>query len=481
MRKPAEPRVISMRLLLSLSTVAMLAVTMTAVFGVTERNSRRALQQELETRLLLEARHLALLSSDALLTDFPELTLCPIVTEMLQDRPELAMAVVVDHDGNVQGHPDVRQLGQPIAQLGRFTRYETRVRLNAGEELLLSDHLLAAQVPARHAGGQVVGSVLVAENRGHIDAVLARTRKQVALVAAVLLLFGAALALVAVQRLLAPLATIREGLRRIGDGDLDTPIAFRSRTELGLLASTINTMADQIKRSQKIARAREREVIKTQSEVIHTLGEVVENRSQETGGHIDRVAEGAALLARLAGLPRPQCELLRMAAPMHDVGKIAIGDAILHKPGKLSDEEFATMQTHASIGADILSQSERPIFRAAAVIAGHHHERWDGRGYPNQLAGEDIHIFGRIVSIVDVFDALTSDRCYRPAMPLEKALGIMQEGRGTQFDPELLDLFMAHFGEFARLTEVINRERETPVDCSEVTGKQQPEPETVTV
>jgi len=446
-----------MKLMLSLSTVALLAVTMSAVFWLTEHNARRALQQEIETRLLLEARHLALLSTDALLTDYPELTLCPIVTEMLQDRTDLALAVVVDHAGLVQGHADVRQLGQPLAAMGRFTHHPTRVGLADGEELLLGDTLLAAQVPARHAGGQVLGAVMVAVDRDHLVSVLARTREQVALVAVVLLTVGVALALVAVQRLLAPVSVIRDGLLRIGDGNLDTVIEVKSRTELGLLADTINTMADQLKRSREIADSREQEIIHTQREVIHTLGEVVESRSHETGGHIDRVAEGAALLGHLAGLSDDECRLLRMASPMHDVGKIAVSDAILHKPGKLTDAEFAEMQQHATVGARILSQSDRPIFKAAAIIAGQHHERWDGRGYPDRLSGDAIHLYGRIVAIVDVFDALTSDRCYRPAMPLEKALDIMQQGRGTQFDPQLLDLFLEHFGDFACLTEVIGK------------------------
>jgi HD-GYP domain-containing protein (c-di-GMP phosphodiesterase class II) len=472
-----------MKLLLSLSTVALLAVTMTAVFALTEHNARRALQQQLETRLLLEARHLALLSTDALLTDFPELTLCPIVTEMMHDRSDLALAVVVDHAGLVQGHADVHQLGKPLASLGRFGQHPTSVGLTSGEELLLSDDLLAAQVPARHAGGQVLGTVMVAMNRGHLDAMLARTRQQVALVAAVLLALGVALALTSMQRLLAPVQAIRDGIRRIGEGNLDTVIKVQSRTELGLLADTINTMADQLKRSREIADAREREIIQTQSEVIHTLGEVVESRSHETGGHIDRVADSAALLARLAGLPAQECRLVRMASPMHDVGKIAVSDAILHKPGKLTDEEFAEMQQHAAVGARILSQSDRPVFKAAAIIAGQHHERWDGRGYPARLAGDAIHLYGRIVAIVDVFDALTSDRCYRPAMSLEKALDIMQQGRGTQFDPQLLDLFLEHFGDFACLTEVINRERHEPLVVGRPAGRvvDAAEPETVPI
>lgn len=482
----ARPRIVSMKLVLSLATVALMAVTMLAVYGTTARTTGAALQAELEARLLLEARHLALLSTDALLADYPELTLCPLVTEMMDERTDLSMAVVVDHAGLVQGHADVHCLGQPLTEMGRFGPYRHDQPLAEGEELLVSDTLLAARVPARHATGQVLGTVLVAKKRDHLDTVLSQARRQVSLVVLVLTVVGVITAVVLVHRLLSPVDGIRDGLERIGAGELDTPITVKSRTELGLLASTINAMAAQLKQSHDEAKAHEQEVIATQSEVIHTLGEVVENRSQETGGHIDRVAEGAALLARFAGLSEGECELLRRAAPMHDVGKISIPDSILHKPGKLTDEEFDTMKSHAAVGAEILSQSDRPIFKAAAIVAAQHHERWDGFGYPAGLAGEAIHPYGRIVAVVDVFDALTSDRCYRPAMPLNKAMDIMHEGRGTQFDPELLDTFMAHIGEFVNLTESINNEHvEHTEHLNELLGEHQdaakPEPETVGV
>ncbi len=454
MTRPDTRRVLSMRLLISLSTVALLVSTMVAVYGMTERHARQAMRRELETRLLLEARHLALLSTDALLSEFPELTLCPIVTSMLETRSDLEFAAVVDHDGTIRGHADVRRLGQPLSELHDLETYPAVVDLADGEDMLADAHLVAARVPARHVGGQTVGSVVVAKNLDHIEIALQASRRQIALLAIGLAIVGAMAAFVLTQRLLAPLVAIREGLARIGGGDLDTRIPVQSRTELGLLADTINSVAHQLKRSRALARAREAEVINTQREVIHTLGEVVENRSRETGGHIDRVALGSALLGKLTGQSTRQCELLRMAAPMHDVGKIAIPDAILNKPGKLTDEEMEVMKQHSEIGAHILSQSSRPIFRAAAIIAAEHHERWDGTGYPAGLAGEKIHIYGRIVAIVDCFDALTSDRCYRKAMPLEKALDIMRSERGSHFDPGIFDLFLANIHEFVALCEM---------------------------
>ncbi|MBC8425345.1 DUF3369 domain-containing protein [bacterium] len=191
-----------------------------------------------------------------------------------------------------------------------------------------------------------------------------------------------------------------------------------------------------------------REIIDTQREVIHTLGEVVESRSQETAHHVKRVGRHSYLLGRLAGLPEEEARLLRMAAPLHDVGKIGIPDAILNKPGKLTDREREIMQTHAEIGFMILGNSTRPVFKAASVVAHEHHEKWDGGGYPRGLSGEDIHIYGRIVGLVDVFDALSHERVYKPAMPLEKCLAIIREERGRHFEPRLVDLFLEHLDEF---------------------------------
>ncbi len=179
----------------------------------------------------------------------------------------------------------------------------------------------------------------------------------------------------------------------------------------------------------------------SQEETIMRLSIAVETRDQETGDHIERMGRYCALLANKIGWDEARCELLRIAAPLHDVGKIAIPDAILLKPGALTPEERTEMEKHAEIGHEILAGSDSPLLDLAARIALSHHEHWDGGGYPNGLMGGEIPIEGRMAAIADVFDALTSDRVYRPAMTVERALAIMSEGRGTHFDPELLDVF----------------------------------------
>ncbi len=184
------------------------------------------------------------------------------------------------------------------------------------------------------------------------------------------------------------------------------------------------------------------EVEDTQKEILFTLGEVAEARSQETGHHVKRVAEIAKLLALGYGLSLEEAEGLRLAAPIHDVGKLAIPDAILNKPGKLTVEEFSIMKTHSPIGYEMLKNSKRSILKLGALIALQHHERYDGTGYPQGLKGEDIHIYGRIVALADVFDALSSVRVYKKAWSLEEILTYIQEQRGAHFDPRLVDIFM---------------------------------------
>ena len=191
-----------------------------------------------------------------------------------------------------------------------------------------------------------------------------------------------------------------------------------------------------------------RELEDTQRELIYRLGEVGETRSKETGNHVKRVANYSKLLAKKAGMEEDEATRLFAASPMHDIGKIGIPDSILNKPGKLSDEEWIVMKSHASIGFDILKGSEREILKAAAIIAYTHHEKWDGSGYPKGLKEEEIHLYGRITAIADVFDALGSDRVYKKSWPLEKILDFFMMQKGKHFDPNLIDLFMSNLDEF---------------------------------
>jgi hypothetical protein len=178
------------------------------------------------------------------------------------------------------------------------------------------------------------------------------------------------------------------------------------------------------------------------AELVRRLSMAVEYRDDATGAHVHRVAELSGELARAAGLAERDWVLIREASPLHDVGKVAIPDPILLKPGPLTEAERRTMTRHTEIGHDLLTGSDAPALRMAATIALTHHERYDGGGYPHGLARDAIPLEGRIVALVDVFDALSHDRVYRPAWPRERILALLREGRGTHFDPDLVDLFL---------------------------------------
>ena len=189
------------------------------------------------------------------------------------------------------------------------------------------------------------------------------------------------------------------------------------------------------------------EVEETQREIVYMLGEAVETRSKETGNHVKRVAEISKVLALGYGLDEETAEIIKLASPLHDVGKIGIPDAILNKPGKHTPEEWEIMKTHAILGYDMLKSSNKRILQASAIIARDHHERWAGGGYPFNISGEKIHLFGRITAIADVFDALGNERCYKKAWPRDQIFALLQEERGKQFEPKLVDVLMSKLDE----------------------------------
>jgi putative nucleotidyltransferase with HDIG domain len=181
------------------------------------------------------------------------------------------------------------------------------------------------------------------------------------------------------------------------------------------------------------------------------MGAIGERRSKETGNHVKRVALYSEILALKYGLSKEEAELLKLASPMHDIGKVGISDEILNKPAKLTAEEFNIMKKHAKLGYKMLKSSDKEILKTAAIVAYQHHEKYNGTGYPKQLKGEDIHIYGRITAIADVFDALGSERIYKKAWSLEEIFELFKKERGEHFDPILIDIFFEHFDDFNKV------------------------------
>ena len=229
-------------------------------------------------------------------------------------------------------------------------------------------------------------------------------------------------------------------------------VKARVATHLKLKAYQ-NEMEKKVAESIEEINGLNQEIIETQRELIFTMGEICESRSKETGKHVKRVAEYSYLLAMLSNCSEEEAQMIHQASPMHDIGKVAIADAILHKEGSFTPDEWETMKTHTTIGHTMLSASHRPLLKMAATIALEHHEKWDGSGYPKGLVGEKISLTGRVTAIADVFDALGSARCYKEAWELPTILDFLKQGRGTSFDPHLIDVFFEHLDKFLEIRE----------------------------
>jgi putative two-component system response regulator len=195
------------------------------------------------------------------------------------------------------------------------------------------------------------------------------------------------------------------------------------------------------------------EVRSSEKGIISILSKMAEYRDNETSMHTLRVGEMSAFMATKFGWNEERVELMRLAAPMHDIGKVGIADSILLKPGKLEDDEFEIMKGHASIGYTILSQKKTPLLKLAAEIANTHHEKYDGSGYPSGLSVDEIPLSGAIVAVTDVFDALLSERPYKKAFSMEKTLSIIKEGQGSHFNPKVVDLFLDFLDEIIEIRE----------------------------
>lgn len=221
--------------------------------------------------------------------------------------------------------------------------------------------------------------------------------------------------------------------------------------KVNLFNSQVLEQYEELKEKNRLLNELNKDIEATQREVINTMGNIAESRSKETAFHVQRVAAYAYFLAKKYGLSDTECELLQAAAPMHDIGKVGIPDNILCKPGRLEADEFEKMKYHTQMGYDIFKHSNRSMLKAAAIIAYEHHERWDGKGYPQGLKEKDTHIFGRIVAVADVFDALGSERIYKDAWPIEEIIALFKNEKGKQFDPELVDLLLDNIDDIIKI------------------------------
>lgn len=237
-----------------------------------------------------------------------------------------------------------------------------------------------------------------------------------------------------------PLDKLKNHMNEVQMGKFDIELTDNNSDEIAEISTGFNDMLTSIRLLIK-------DNIDTQNEIVYKLGAVTEARSQETGNHIKRVAQYSKLIALKCGISEKEADIVKIASTLHDVGKISIPDSILLKPSKLTEEEFTIMKTHALIGNDILSNSNKKVLKIASIIALQHHERYDGTGYPKGICGDKIKIYSRIVALTDVFDALATDRVYKKKWEFDKIIDYIKEQRGKQFDPEIVDIFLANLDE----------------------------------
>ncbi|WPC72378.1 HD domain-containing phosphohydrolase [Vibrio porteresiae] len=224
------------------------------------------------------------------------------------------------------------------------------------------------------------------------------------------------------------------------------PISRLTERLLNVMLTKISIIFENLTRREDIER--------TQQELMYVLGDAIEMRSKETGAHVRRVSLICEFLAQRLGLEEHIVQLIKHATPMHDIGKIAIPETILHKPGKLDPDEWEIMKTHAQVGYDLLCHSKRALPQVGASIALYHHEKWDGSGYPSGLKEEEIPIEGRLMAIADVIDALAARRSYKEPWPADRILSLLKEERGRHFDPEICDLAITHFDNIMALRDI---------------------------
>jgi len=237
---------------------------------------------------------------------------------------------------------------------------------------------------------------------------------------------------------------------------------IRNILEASLLHKEIRHQKEDL---EKRVHERTIELRETQREIVQRLGRAAEFRDTDTGAHISRMSRYAEILGRALGLSEEECELLLLAMPMHDIGKIGIPDFILLKPDKLTAAEWDVMRTHTILGGQLLSGSQSPLLQMGEIVALTHHEKWNGTGYPHKLAGHDIPLPGRICAVCDVFDALTSVRPYKEAWPVDKALEELRNLSGSHLDPHLVELFDEIFPAILKIKELYP---EHSIDSSQV-------------
>ena len=347
---------------------------------------------------------------------------------------------VVDPDPQVPNPKGATAFPGDIYDVSRFPQMLQSFERPMVDKKMNSDEwgtTLSGYAPIRDAVNNTVAVLGVDINADKLYAM----RRAVRLRALLVLLGGLTLSIflgfMVSRRVIKPIGKLVEGTRRIAAGDLDFKVEIDGEDEIAELSDSFNNMASSLSQSRK-------DLQDYFYRVVQAMVRSLEAKDHYTRGHSDRVSEYAALIAKEMGFASEKIDMLTKAAQLHDIGKLGIHEAILNKTGTLSSEEWDLIHSHPAVGEEIL----KPILldREMLEVAKSHHERFDGKGYPQGLIGEKVNIFAQIVSVADAYDAMTSSRSYRPALARQEALSRIKEGSGTQFNPKVVEAFLKAMG-----------------------------------
>lgn len=414
-RPAAKSAAFSLRWKVALAVSALLISVAAVIALALVSYERRFLMEEAGKRVHSLAQTLAASARDPLLIG-DELRLGPLIESIMQD-PDAAYALVLDHEGKVAYHPDTQLNGTPLSEWSLRTK---------------RDQLLKAAVPIQ-VEGTTVGAALVALRTDFVDEAARATALGLLVRLGLGTLLGLGGILLLTELHVRRIARLESAVERLGAGDLDVQAEVRGRDELARLARGFNTMVEEL-------RAAREEVELGITETVSALASTIEVNDSYTRGHCERVAGGTRAIAERLGVGERDVHDFQLAAVLHDIGKIGVATHILAKEGKLTDAEFKEMQQHAELGSQILGAIS--FLGGVAYYVRHHHEDWDGSGYPSGLMGDKIPLASRIIHVVDAYDAMTSCRPYRKALPKEEAIRRIVADRGQQFDPQIVDTFM---------------------------------------
>ena len=396
------------------ATVSLLLVSVAAMIAVAlVSHERFFLLEEGGKRVRALTQTLAVSARDALLAG-DELRLGPIVQSIMQD-PDAVHAFVVDHEGTIAYHPDTQLIGSLPPPRGD---QET-------------DGLLEATVPVV-VEGTVVGAAVVALSSDFVDRATRATAKGLLVRLGLGTLLGLGGILLLTELHVRRIARLEQAVRLLGAGDLHAEVNLRGRDELARLAADFNLMVEELRKARE-------EVELGVTETVGALASTIEVNDIYTRGHCERVARGTKAVARRLGVNEEGLRDFELAALLHDIGKIGVATHILVKGERLTRAESLLMQEHADLGARILGAVS--FLHEVAHYVRHHHEDWDGGGYPDGLAGEEVPLASRIIRVVDTYDAMTSSRPYRGALTQDQAIRRIVAERGGHFDSNVVDAF----------------------------------------